>query len=546
MMATLPIKDAPPERRKPGRVMRLATSAKQELAQRKLAARKLTFFCQYVDPKAAEEYAAAHLQLLAEKLEAIERGEINRLMVFMPNRHWKSSLASQKFPAWFIGKRATEGRPHQVMIVSYGATLAEEISAVPRDIIRDNLRFSNVFPDVKIASDKQSSKSWGIKDTETEIDEPHPCCVAAGIGGGVTGKGADLLILDDPVKNAAEAESPSVQERNIKAWNNDLRTRLNPNAAVLLIMTRWSENDLAGKLLKAAQESEEADQWEVLVLPALAYTKAQRTEARRLGIPVSEHDPLGRQPGEALWPERYDEEYHHTTRANDELAFLSIAQQMPRRPGGYLVGRQHFKRLAMPPEEGLIKWVIPTDWAMTEKEQVPRGGNDPDYTAAGLMGLWYPDPKVPVNVNIIIAAVERWQLKIPDARRKVKQFALKVEKRLGMRPTIVAAQDNIDTIALDDMRGDPDLLLWTISNIHRRMMRGDKVVKSEAWRSRAVSGRAYIIDDGWWHRPWNEDFLLEVEGFPKAAHDDQVDMVSAGYHAFAVMRQKKEARSYQG
>ena len=519
--------------------------ARRELARRELARRRLIPFAAYADPKVAKEYHAPHLQLLAEKLEAVERGDITRLMVFMPNRHWKSSLTSQKFPAWFIGKRATAGQPHQVMIVSYGATLAEEISTVPRDMVRDNNLFSNVFPKVRIAANKQSASSWGIADIDSGIDEPHPCCVAAGINGGITGKGADLIVIDDPVKNEAEAQSPAVQDRNIKAWTTDIRTRLNPGGAVVLVMTRWSEGDLAGKLLQRAADDPEADQWDVLVLPALAYTENEREEARRLGIPVPDEDPLGREPGVALWPDKYNAEHHATTKANDEAAFYSIGQQMPRRPGGYLIGRKNFKMLPAPPDEGIIRWVIPSDWAMTEKEQAPKG-RDPDYTAVGLVGLWYPDPKVPVNVNLIIAAVEREQMRIENAKRFVKKFALKVQTKIQKQPSIMAAQDNIDTVALDGLRGDPEMLSWVIRSIPRRYMPVDKVVKSEPWRSRAVAGRVYLVNDSWWGKSWNEQFLLEAEGFPKAAHDDQIDMVSVGWRFFALARPKKKAKSYQG
>lgn len=524
-----------------------ARRANQERAHRELARRYLIDYACYVDPKVAAEYRAAHLRLLAEKLEAVERGDCDRLMVFMPNRHWKSSLVARKFVSWFVGKRARAQRPHQVIIASYGATLAEEHSAASRDMIRNNGRYHNIFPDVHIATDKQAASSWGIQDPDSGADESFPCCVAAGVGGGITGKGADLLIIDDPVKDAVEAGSPAVQHKHWQWWTQTARTRLNPGGAVVLVMTRWSENDLAGQLLQKAADEPDADQWDVLILPALAYDDDERLEAQRLGIPVPDQDPLGRAPGEALWPDRYDRESHLNTKANDEPAFLALGQQMPRRPGGYLIGRSNFRRRSDAPSDGLIRWCIPTDWAMTEKEQAPRGKNNPDYTTAALLGLWYPDPQKPIDVYVLIAAVWRAQRRIQGAKTGVKRFALQVARAIGQKPAIVAGQDNIDTIALDDLRGDPDLLGWPIVNIRRRLMPGDKVVRSEPWRSRALAGRVYLIDDAWWSgEPWNEAFLLEAEGFPRAAKDDQIDAISVGYHYFAVAGNRRQAKSYQG
>jgi len=518
----------------------------QEMAKRKLSSKKLIPFCTYTDPNVARDYRARHLKLLAQKLELVEMGKIKRLMVFMPNRHWKSSLISQKFPAWFIGKRATNGKPHQVMLVSYGASLAEEHSTVSRDMVKDNKLFANVFPKVKIADNKQAVASWGIKHTEYGHDEPHPSFTAAGMLGGVTGKGADLLIMDDPVKNAAEAESPSIQERHWITWTRDLRTRLNPNAGVVLVMTRWSENDIAGQLLQKAKEDSEADQWEVLVLPALAYTSSEREEARRLGVPVPEEDPLGRKPGEALWDEKYSRQDHITTKANDKAGFMAIGQQMPRKPGGFLIGRKNFKILEALPQEGIIRWCLSSDWALTEKEQSPRGKSDPDYTVIGLVGLWFPDPRNPLNANIIIGGLRRKQCLVPDGQRMVKRFAQHVQPKINKKPYIVAGQDNVDKIALNGLSGDPEMIGWPIKTISRRHMRGDKVIKSEPWRSRAHMGRVYLLHESWLGEQWHEEFFLECEGFPKAAHDDQVDMVSVATVYLGLGKTKRKATSKQG
>ena len=128
----------------------------------------------------------------------------------------------------------------------------------------------------------------------------------------------------------------------------------------------------------------------------------------------------------------------------------------------------------------------------------------------------------------------------------MKEFALAVERKIGQRPPIVGAQDTVDKLIWDYMRVDPSLLGWPIVDISRRMLKGDKVVKSHPWRSRAKNGRFYMVNDSWWGRPWNKNFYLEAEAFPRGAKDDQVDTVSVGSHYLAYGFGTKKARSYQG
>lgn len=524
-----------------------------ELARRELARRRFSRFPGYVDPKQAENYEAAHLQLIAAYLEKAESGELWQgmegsgkriLIIEAPPRHWKTSLLN-KFGGWFVGKRVREEGDsariagHQLMMISYGASLAETNSRSVLELVVSP-RYRNVFGEVKLNRNMQSASLWGL------AGEPHPTGVAGGVGGPLTGQGADCMIIDDPVKGPEEAYSQASRESKWLWMTTVAFTRINPGGFMVLTLTRWHDEDVAGKLLKQHREGVGDHRIVTLRLPAIAETDEERQSAGELGLPVDAADPLGREPGEALWPERYSAADLEATKSTDEVAFEALFQGRPGKDGGYLLGRQHLKMLEIPPEQGSIRWCIATDWAMTEKEQTPRKGTDPDWTVMGLVGLWLPDNDKK-DARIVIAAVERLQARVPDARKRLKRFAQEVEKRIGTRPAVVAAQDNIDTVALDDMRADADWLNWPILNIARRMMKGDKVVKSEPWRSRAVNGRVYVVADKWWGKEWNTRFFVEVEAFPRGAKDDQVDMVSAATHYFGMGQLlQKPARSYPG
>ncbi len=207
--------------------------------------------------------------MLSERLEAVKHGEIQRLMVFMPPRHGKSELCSIRFPAWYLGHYPQR----QIIGCSYAESLAYTFSYAIREII-STLTYQRLWP---YGLDQAGATKWQIAGKENQ----RASYIAAGVGGGISGEGADLLIIDDPVKNAQEAQSALQRERVWEWYRTVARTRLQPNGAVVLIMTRWHVDDLAGRLLNLASADKRADQWEVLKLPDL------------------QHE-------EALWPEQYD------------------------------------------------------------------------------------------------------------------------------------------------------------------------------------------------------------------------------------------------
>jgi len=245
----------------------------QEKRARLAATETLAAFTEYTFP---QYRTAEHHRLICEKLEAVERGEIDRLMIFMPPRHGKSELASKRFPAWYLGRNPDK----QVITASYNSDLAGDFGRQVRNIVREQ-RFRNVFPSVTLAEDSQAANRWN-----TSAGGSY---VAAGVGTAVTGRGAHLLLIDDPVKDREEAESETRRETVYNWYSSTAYTRLMPGGAVILIQTRWHEDDLAGRLLEA--EAKGGDKWDKLILPAILSN------------------------GQALWPEWYPIDALNRTKA---------------------------------------------------------------------------------------------------------------------------------------------------------------------------------------------------------------------------------------
>lgn len=240
--------------------------AKAELAKRELARRHLEWFVRYN----YEGYKVNwHHKIIFEKLEAVERGDIRKLMIFVPPRHGKSEIASINFPAWFFGRNPRKS----IIASSYNSDLAISFGRKARNIV-DSSEYKVLFPEVTLAEDSKAAGQWNTNKKGEYT--------AVGIGGGTTGRGADIFIIDDPVKDKQEAESPVIQERNIGWYRSVARTRLTPKGAIIVIQTRWHDNDLAGQILATEKD------WDIIELPAIA-----------------EENDKYRDEGEALWEEQY-------------------------------------------------------------------------------------------------------------------------------------------------------------------------------------------------------------------------------------------------
>ena len=196
----------------------------------------------------------AHHRQIAEKFEKIASGEIKRLIVNMPPRHTKSEFASYLFPAWMIGKNPKL----KIIQTSHNTELATRFGRKMKHLVDDSL-FQQVF-DVSIASDSKASGRW-----ETNHGGEY---YAAGVGGAITGRGADLLIIDDP-HTEQDVLSATAMDNAYEWYTSGPRQRLQPGGAIVVVMTRWSEKDLTGQLIRAQAKSDRGDQWEVIEFPAI-------------------------------------------------------------------------------------------------------------------------------------------------------------------------------------------------------------------------------------------------------------------------------------
>jgi hypothetical protein len=242
--------------------------AKKELARRELARRRLLDFILFTFPDYKVNW---HHRMLVEKLEAVERGEIKRLIVTMPPRHGKSEIVSVQFPAWLIGR----DKNRNVIEASYSGDLATDFGRQVRNIIAGD-KYKHLFPNVELAEDSQAKGKWNTNG--------RGAYNAVGVGGATTGKGADFLIIDDPIKNRQDAESAVIRESNWNWYTSTALTRLSPEGAVVVVMTRWHDDDLVGRISK----TENFKDWQVLHLPAIAT-----------------QDEEHRKQGEALWANHF-------------------------------------------------------------------------------------------------------------------------------------------------------------------------------------------------------------------------------------------------
>jgi predicted phage terminase large subunit-like protein len=429
----------------------------QEKRARLAATETLAAFTEYTFP---QYRTAEHHRLICEKLEAVERGEIDRLMIFMPPRHGKSELASKRFPAWYLGRNPDK----QVITASYNSDLAGDFGRQVRNIVREQ-RFRNVFPSVTLAEDSQAANRWN-----TSAGGSY---VAAGVGTAVTGRGAHLLLIDDPVKDREEAESETRRETVYNWYSSTAYTRLMPGGAVILIQTRWHEDDLAGRLLEA--EAKGGDKWDKLILPAILSN------------------------GQALWPEWYPiDALNRTKAAIGPRDWSALYQQQPAPDDGTFFLKAWFKRHENPPERCHV--YMTSDYAVTE--------GDGDYTEHAIWGIdgtgrifqldwWHGQTASDEWIEQKLHMIRKWKPICAFGEAGVIQKA--IEPMLKRRMTETATRCRME---------------W-LPSIH------DKATRARAFQSRAAMGEVSLLDD-----ERGERVLKQLLAFPAGKHDDAVDVCS--------------------
>lgn len=423
---------------------------------------------------------APHLDLLDRVLTQVSRyvetgGEygIGRLIIEMPPRHGKTVTTSRFYPAWHLGRNPD----HRIMLVSYGATLSDKNSRMARNLIRSPY-YQAIFPNVELAPDSRAVDSWDLASADGGAD-------ALGIGGGATGKGAHLLIIDDPVKNRAEAESDTFRTNTWDAFTSDLYTRLEPGGAIIIMATRWHTDDLTGKALQMDDEG-----WKRLRLPALA----------------EDNDPLGREYGAALWEQRF-------SRANLEKVktaigaydFASLYQQSPMKSGGGLFDATKIEIVDYIPEcKQVVRFY---DLAVTAKKTS-------DYTVGLKLGIT-------ADERPVILDVWRGQRELPDVQEAIVQNA----QMDGASVPIRLEAEKAGIVQLQFLLRDPRMRSFTVD---AKAPEGDKYTRAAPVAARVNAGRVLMVKAA-----WNRALLDELAVFPQGEHDDQVDALSGAYDMIA-------------
>lgn len=444
--------------------------ARRELAARELASRHLLPFIARFEPT----YHAGWVhQLIARKLEAflqaVRDKKSPRLMIQMPPRSGKSLMASTYFPAWALGRYPEL----EIIATSYAASLAMSFSRKVRGVLRDE-RFTAVFG-TKLHAEEQNAEGW--RTTQGGVYLP------AGVGGPITGRGAHLLLIDDPLRNSADAESETIRN-SIREWyQTTAYTRLAPGGGVLLIQTRWHLDDLSG-WLEEQMRLGLGDTFDVLRFPLVA------TE-----------DEEYRRKGDVLHPERYDLEAAERIRqAVGPRTWAALYQQNPLADGGQYFARDMFKEYAPPAPRKLAVYAA-FDLAIGQKERN-------DYTVGVVVGVDAND-----DIWVLDVVRGRW-----DSHRIVEEI-LEVHK--VWQPDMIGVERGHIQMAIGPYldKRIAEERLYTINVVPLSVGRRDKQSRARAIQGRMRQGKVRFPHNAGWF----DAVLTEMLAFPDGRHDDIVD-----------------------
>ena len=490
---------------------------------------------------------------LYSKLARVTSGRCKRLMIFMPPRHGKSEMVTFRYTAW----RLLREPGLNVIIGSYNQRLANKASRRIQRIFDAEVLTAETQRHGEDGRDGTTENTESTEKPERK-DAPPRLGVSAvnkltrparsvaewetggggtvravGVGAGIAGFGAGLVVIDDPVRNRADAESETYRDRVSDWFNDDIYTRLEPDAAIILIQTRWHEDDLAGRLLKEVEDG--GEDWDVVKLPAIAedhltaetqsrgeefeqdvqdkqnvtpHSESDSSDTQRLCVSAVKKlvDPIGRKPGEALCPERYPIGALERTRKKlGSYSFAALYQQEPVPSKGVKFKREWFRKIVDEAPKGL-RWKRGYDLAVSLKTSA-------DYTAS--FRCAYDKAG-----NLYIADGYRARIEYPDQRRYI------VERLQAERDTEHGVESALHGKALiQDLRSQRENRAFAFKEV---TVAADKLTRALAWLNLAEAGKLFLVRGA-----WIDEFLDEVSRFPHGKHDDQIDAVSVAVSMLA-------------
>jgi predicted phage terminase large subunit-like protein len=440
---------------------------------------------------------APHLLMLSEWLVDVAEGRRKRIIVEMPPRHGKSVMISEKFPQWYMGRFPDR----QVILASYSGGLTRGWSSRARDGLAEHGPW--IFG-VGVDPKRAANNRWGLVSKATGRST-RGGLIAAGVRSGITGRGADLFVIDDPIKDDKEANSKSQRKGVIEWFRSTASTRLEPNSAMIVLMTRWHEGDLAGFLQHEMATDAKAEQWDVLSLPAICEV---------------DNDQLGRKEGEALWPERFDESaLEDKKRRVGSYWWNALYQQHPSAVEGAVFKRAWFHYFEIRNVGGreiyclsnvdghvVQRWGADVCTRFCTMDLAITVGNASDWT---VLSTWAITP----DKQLLLLDVERHRLEGPD------QVTLAKAVYQRWRPSVmwvegVQYQQSFVQHAL--RAGLPTKAIYPDRDKHSRAMLPATYMEA---------GRIYFRRGAAWLSAWEDELLSFIAG-KEAEHDDQVDTLS--------------------
>tara|TARA_R100000654_G_scaffold5200_7_gene14934 strand:+ start:267 stop:1805 length:1539 start_codon:yes stop_codon:yes gene_type:complete len=417
-----------------------------------------------------------HHKIIAEKLERIARGELKRLIVNMPPRHSKSEFASYLMPSWFLGRNPKL----KIIQATMNTELAVRFGRKVRDLIGDPL-YQQVFPATDLKPDSQAAGRW-----ETSAGGEY---FAAGVGAAMTGRGADLLIIDDP-HSEQDALSSTAYDNAYEWYTSGPRQRLQPGGSIIIVQTRWSKKDITGRLLRAQAKDLMADQWEVVEFPAIMPS------------------------GEPLWPEFWGKDELLKVKASLSVGKWNAQwQQNPTSEETAMVKREWW----MPWEETStpnLEYVIQAyDTAYSKRESA-------DYSAITTWGVFKPDKFGGDHLILLDAKRGRWSF--PE----LKQIA--IEENDYWEPDMMLIEAKASGMSLADEMRLQNLPVVTFSPGRRKGGGLDKVTRMHMVSPIFEAGKVWYPEG----EKFADEVIEEVASFPNGDHDDFCDSMTMALMRF--------------
>jgi predicted phage terminase large subunit-like protein len=425
--------------------------------------------------------AKKHHRVIAAALEEVEKGNIQRLIINVPPRHGKTELATKAFIPWYMGRHPE----NHVIFATYNSQFSWDIGRKIRETIREPL-YQHIFPSMQL---KTGSASVDRLELESEGR-----AFFVGRGGTITGRGGHLLVVDDPIKDRQEADSKALRDKLWTWYTQVLSSRLmSKTGNIILVQTRWSDDDLVGRLTDPANHfynEREAAKWHLVDLPALA----------------EDNDVLGRKPGEALWPERFDVEFLEAQKRTDPRGFMALYQGRPAPEDGILFRAEMLSEYNSPkarPADEELRFYCASDHAVSTAQ-------DRDRSCLLAFGVDKDD-------DIWIMPDSVWA-RIPTDRA-VEQMCNLIRK---YKPIFWFAEKGHISKSIGPFLRKRMMETKSYAAIDEITPIGDKVSRAQSVIARMSSGKIHFPT----FAPWWPEVRAEILKFPAAAHDDFVDAMS--------------------